>query len=171
MKTILIGISAAAILLATPLVKRDLLEGLEKGFANTLIADQMQIFGYPSGLYINGYGVVFATEINLSYAQAVSPFQQTFSPAMKAKTHDFEMNQLPVLRNDMRQMLLKASVTLDTLPATEQIAVGVKLTHQGWEDKAGFPEQIVMQGQKSQLMAAQLGKTPADAVIHIQEQN
>jgi hypothetical protein len=153
------------------MVKRVLLEGLVTGFAHTLVADQMQIFGYPSGLYINGYGVVFSTEINLSYAQAVSPFQQTFSPAMVAKTHDFELKQLPVLRNEMRQMLLKASVTLDTLPASEQIAVGVNLTHQNWEDKSGFPEQIVMQGQKSQLMAAQLGKTPADSVIHIQEQN
>jgi hypothetical protein len=169
-KALLIGIPLAAALLAAPMVKRELLNGLEKGFASSLI-NEMQIFAFPSGFYIEGYGVVFSSEVNLSYAQPVNPFQQTFSPEEKAKTHAAELQRLPVLREQMRQLLLKSSVTLDTLPANEQIAVGVKLTHQSWEDKSGFPEQIVMQGQKSKLMEAKLGKVSAESVIRVQEQN
>jgi hypothetical protein len=152
------------------MVKRDLLTTLEKGYASSLIASHMQIFDYPSGIYVEGYGVVFTTEINLSYAEMVSPFHQTFSPEARASTHATEMNQLPLLRDGMRQMLLRSSVTLDTLGPSEHIAVGVKITHQPWEDKSGFPEQIVMQGEKSKLMDAKLGKVPADSVIKVQEQ-
>jgi hypothetical protein len=151
-------------------VKRDLVHGLENDFRDNLRSSEMEILGFPSGLYIDGYGVVFSAEINLSYAPMVSPFQQVFTPEFKAKTHDKEIRQLPVLRERMRQLLLKSSVTLDTLPANEQIAVGVKITHQPWEDKSGFPEQIVMQGQKSRLMDAKLGRASVDSVVRVQEQ-
>jgi len=170
-KTLWIGIPLAALLLAAPVVKREDLNNLEKGFATSLTAGQMQILGYPSGFYIDGYGVVYSTEINLSYAQPVSPFAPTVSPEVKANTHAAELRQLPILRDQMRQLLLRSSVTLDKLPPAEQIVVGVKITHQGWEDKTGFPEQIVMQGQKSKLMDAKMGRASAESVIREQVQN
>jgi hypothetical protein len=161
---------AATFLAAAPMVKRDLLASLEKGFAGTLTANQMQIFGYPSGLYIDGFGVVFLSEINLTYAPMVSPFEPVISPENRARTHARELQQLPILRDEMRQFLLKSAVNLDPLPAAEQIVVGVKLNHQTWEDRSGLPSEIVMQGQKSKLMEAKLGKSPADSAIKVQEQ-
>jgi hypothetical protein len=121
-------------------------------------------------MYVEGYGVVFLSEANLSYAPAVDPFQQTIPPEVRARTHRTEMSQLPLLREGMRQMLLRSAMTLDTLAPSEQIAVGVTITHQSWEDKSGFPEQIVMQGQKSKLIDAKLGRVSADSVIKVQEQ-
>jgi hypothetical protein len=170
-KALLIGIPLAVALLAAPLVKRDLVNGLEKGFASSLTAGQMRILVYPSGIYIDGYGVVFTSEVNLSYSPVVDPFQQTILPEVKARTRTAEFLQLPILRNEMRQLLLRTSVTLDTLPPSEQIVVGVKISHQSWQDRSGFPQQIVMQGQKSKLMDAKLGKVSADSVIRVQEQN
>jgi hypothetical protein len=169
-KSFLMGIGLAVVLLAAPMIKRDLLGSLEKGFASSLTASQMRILGYPSAIYIDGYGVVFTSEVNLSYSPMADPFQQTFSPEVKARTHTTELQQLPILRNEMRQLLLRSSVTLDTLSPSEQIVVGVKISHQSWQDKSGFPQQIVMQGQKSKLMEAKLSKTSPESVIHVQEQ-
>jgi hypothetical protein len=168
-KTALIGLTLAATLFAVPLVKRDVLNSLEKGFSQSLIAGEMEILGYPSGLYIDGTGIVFTSEINLSYAPRVDPFQQVIPPATRVKVHDKELQQLPVLRELMTQLLLKSSVTLDTLPPGEKIVVGVKLTHQAWEDKTGFPDQIVMQGVKSKLMDAKFGRVSPSSVIQVQE--
>jgi hypothetical protein len=170
-KTLWIALPLAAALLAAPLVKREHLASLEKGFATGLTASQMRILGYPSGIYIDGYGVVFTSEVNLSYSPMIDPFQQTIPPQVKARTQVAELLQLPILRNEMRELLLRSSVTLDTLPPSEQIVVGVKISHQSWQDKAGVPEQIVMQGQKSKLMEAKLGKAPVESAIRVREQN
>jgi hypothetical protein len=170
-KSFLLGISFAIALLAAPMVKRELLGGLEKGFAHSLTASQMRILGYPSAIYIDGYGVVFTGEVNLSYSPMVDPFQQTILPQAKARTQVLELLQLPILRNEMRQLLLRSAVTLDTLPPAEQIVVGVKISQQSWQDRAGIPVQIVMQGQKSKLMEAKMGHVPAESVIRVQEQN
>jgi hypothetical protein len=170
-KSLLIGFSLAVALLSAAVVKRELVNGLEKGFAGGLTASQMRILGYPSGIYIDGYGVVFTSEVNLSFSPMVDPFQQTIAPEVKAKVHAAELLQLPILRNEMRQLLLRSSVTLDTLSPSEQIVVGVKISQQSWQDKSGFPQQIVMQGQKSKLMEAKLGHVPPDSVISVQEQN
>jgi hypothetical protein len=170
-KALLLGLPLAVALLAAPMVKRDLLNSLEKGFVTSLTASQMRILVYPSGIYIEGYGVVFTSEVNLSFSEMVSPFQLTIPPEKKARTRATELQQLPILRNEMRQLLLRSSVTLDTLPAAEQIVVGVKISQQNWQDMSGFPQQIVMQGQKSKLMEAKLGKVSAESVIRVQEQN
>lgn len=171
MKSLLIGVSFAIALLAAPMVRRELLTGLEKGFVQGLTAGQMRILGYPSAIYIDGYGVVFTSDVNLSYSPIADPFQQTFTPEVTARTKVKELLQLPILRNEMRQLLLRSSVTLDTLPPNEQIVVGVKISFQSWQDKGGFPQQIVMQGQKSKLMEAKMGHASAESVIRVQEQN
>lgn len=171
MKAILIGISFTIALLAAPMVKRELLTGLEKGFVQGLTAGQMRILGYPSAIYIDGYGVVFTSDVNLSYSPIADPFQQTFTPEMTARTKAKELLQIPILRNEMRQLLLRSSVTLDTLSPNEQIVIGVKISFQSWQDKSGFPQQIVMQGQKSKLMDAKMGRANAESVIRVQEQN
>jgi len=164
-----LGILLSSTLLAAPLVNRDLLNGLEKSFTADLRSGDMEIFGYPTGIYIDGVGVVFQSEINLSYAPMVSPFQLVIPPEEKKRTHEKELSHLPALKEQMRQLLLKSSVTLDTLPPGELIVVGVKITHQAWEDKTGFPDQIVMQGVKSKLMEAKLGRTPVESAIREQE--
>ena len=171
MKSLLVGLSLAVTLLSAAVVRRELINSLEKGFATSLTASQMRILGYPSGIYIDGYGVVFTSEVNLSYSPMVDPFQQVIPPEIKARTHATELQQLPILRNEMRQLLLRSSVTLDTLSPSEQIVVGVKISQQSWQDKSGFPQQIVMQGQKAKLMEAKLGHGSIESAIRVQEQN
>ncbi len=99
------------------------------------------------------------------------PFQQVIPPQAKARTQIMEQLQLPLLRNEMRQLLMRTSVTLDTLPANEQIVVSVTISQQAWQDRNGMPQQIVMQGQKAKLMDASLKKLSPESVIRVQEQN
>lgn len=170
MKGAFVAFILAAGMAAGPLVKRENLKSLEAGFTDGLRTRQMEIYAFPSGLYVDGVGVIFTSEVSLTYTPMANPFQQVFPPEYKAKIHDTELKQLPVLREEMKQLLLRSAVALETLPAAEQIIVGVKISHQLWEDKSGLPEQVVMQGVKSKLMEAKLGKAAADNVIRVQEQ-
>jgi hypothetical protein len=170
-KALFIGISLAVALLTAATVKRDQLKSLENGFASSLKASQMRVLVYPSSVYIDGFGVVFTSDVNLSYSPMPDPFQQVIPPQAKARTQIMEQLQLPLLRNEMRQLLMRTSVTLDTLPVNEQIVVSVTISQQAWQDRNGMPQQIVMQGQKAKLMDASLKKLSPESVIRVQEQN
>ncbi len=160
----------AALLFAGPIVKRDSLKNLEANFRDDLRTREMEILAFPTGLYVDGVGVVFTSEISLAYAPMANPFQQVFPPEYRSRIHDKEVKQLPLLREDMRQLMLRSAISLDSLPLNEQIIVGVKISHQLWEDKVGIPEQIVMQGTKSKLLDAKAGRIQVDAAIRVQEQ-
>jgi hypothetical protein len=86
-----------------------------------------------------------------------------------ARIHAKKLERLPVLRQSMRDMLLAAASSLDEVPANEQIVVGVSMLYRPEEDRSGLPGQILMQGAKSQLLDAKLGRIALDGVVKEQE--
>jgi hypothetical protein len=172
MRSVLAGLSVvvAGLALAAPLVKRDMVAPLEAGFKDRLVSRQMEILALPRALYVEGVGVVLTADVSLTYAPMINPFQLTIPKEVQEKNHETRLRQLPVLLEEMRQTLLNASVSLDTMPLTEKIILGVTIGHQSWENTAGLPSQIVMQGERGRLMDAKLGKSPPDTAIRVQEQ-
>jgi hypothetical protein len=72
----------------------------------------------------------------------------------------------------MRQMLIEAAADLDTVPANEQIVLGVTLFNRSFEIKDGLPGQVVMQAPRQALLDYKAGRIPSsalDAVIRTQE--
>jgi hypothetical protein len=92
------------------------------------------LVGGSRGMYVDGYGVMFAVELNLVATNLVSL---------------------------MRQILIDSAGSLDGVPPTENIAVGVTLVYQPWEESGGLPRQIVMQAPKKILMEAAKGNPAA----------
>jgi hypothetical protein len=171
MKPVLLGFCVlAGFAVAGPLVKREMVSPLEGGFKDRLISHQMEILALPRGLYVEGVGLVITADVSLTYAPMINPFQLTIPKEVQERNHETRVRQLPVLREEMKQTLLNASATLDTMPAREQIILGVTIGHQNWESMAGLPAQIVMNGERGKLLEAKLGKSPADAAIRVIEQ-
>jgi hypothetical protein len=171
MKRFLFSIAVlAGVALATPLVKRDMIAPLEANFKDRMISRQMEILALPRGLYVEGVGLVFVADVSLAYAPMINPFQLTISKEVQAKNHESRLRQLPILRLEMRQMMLNASDALETMPKNEQVILGVTIGHQTWESTEGIPSQIVMQGERGKLQQAKLGHMPLDTAIKVQEQ-
>jgi hypothetical protein len=171
MKPVLLGFCALmGLALAGPVVKREMITPLEGGFKDRLISRQMEILALPRGLYVEGVGLVITADVSLTYAPMINPFQLTIPKEVQERNHETRIRQLPVLREEMKQTLLNASATLDTMPAREQIILGVTIGHQNWENMAGLPAQIVMNGERGKLLEAKLGKAPADGAIRVIEQ-
>ena len=139
-------------------VSREALAAVEKSFDGRLASlgqeEPFDLLGNTRGIYLEGFGVVFTTEVSPIITPGISPFRPTISKEMVERIHKKKLERIPLLKQAMREMLVSSAVALGALPADEQIAVGVTLLYYSWEDRSGLPSQIVMQALKSTKAAA-----------------
>ena len=175
MRKIWMALLVAATLWAAtekPRFKRAALTAMEASFdqrISRLADDPYLLVGPTRGVYLEGYGAVFTAEVSLSNALLPSPFRPAITKEDIARVHAKKLERLPALRQSMRDMLLAAAASLDEVPANEQIVIGVSMLYRPEEDRAGLPGQILMQGEKNQLLEAKLGRLPLDGAVKVRE--
>jgi len=137
-----------------------MLANLEKSFDNRLemlnATDPIDMLGGTRGLYIPGFGTVFTAEVSLIVAPGAMPlpYQQEFSPALKAQVHKRKTAQLPKLEGLMKDLVKTCALTLTTMPDDQKVVMAVRLRYLMWEDTTDLPAQIMMTADKK---AAQQG--------------
>jgi hypothetical protein len=136
-------------------ITRAALGTVEKTFDGRLAytTDAFDLLGTTRGVYLEGYGVVFSTELNLIVSPNLSPFHTSFSKIEIARIHDRKVERLPLLKQKMREMLVASAASLENLPPSEQVVLAVSLFHYSWEDYSGLPSQIVMQAERQKLLS------------------
>lgn len=176
MKTLPIAALAAAALLGAGAVRRPAIAAMEKAFDKRLERDVVEhpydLLGMTRGVYLEGYGAVFTAEIALATAPGISPFNPKPAKAQIDGLRKKKLGRLPVLRKAMREMLVDAAASLDTVPPRERVVLAVSLFSHAWEDTSGMPSQIVMQAERGALLAFKTGKADAaglGAVVRVEE--
>jgi hypothetical protein len=108
-------------------------------------ADPCIVLGLTRGLYVNGFGAIFTSEVDLVNSPALGLFRNTISPEEKAAIHKRKLAHVQMLQQTMRDMVLSlaASPALN-MAESDQIVVAVRLVYRPWEDTTGLPGQIVM---------------------------
>ncbi len=159
-----------------PKVTRGALAALEQSFDSLLSQldknDPVDLLGNTRGVYLDGYGVVFTTEVSAIITPAITPFRLTISPQEIATVHQRKLARMPALKRLMRDMLVSSASSLDVVPANQQVAVGLTLFYYSWEDRTNLPGQILMQAPKGSLLDYRLGKissTALEAAIRTEE--
>jgi len=127
--------------------------------------DSFYLLGNTRGVYLQGYGVVFSTELDLIMTPNVSPFHQSFTQQEKERIHARKLQRLPVLEQNMRELLISSAASLENLPPNEQVVLAVSLFNYSWEDSRGLPSQIVMQAERQKL----LSNATRETAIHMVE--
>ena len=139
-----------------PKVNRGMIEAMEHSLDSKLSGLWPQypaeVLGVLQGTYIQGYGAIFLGEVNLAPAAGISPFHPTVSADEIRRTHEKKVQRMAAIRNAMRAMLLDSARSLDSLPADEQVAVGLSLFYWKWENRDGLPAQIVMHAPRKALL-------------------
>lgn len=136
--------------------------------------DPCEMMGNTRGVYLDGYGAVFTTLVALVPTPTPSPFR-AFTQKDFDDIHNAKIRQLPIMREKMRNMLLMmaADPSLEGVRPHEQIVSGVTFFYyKQWENTAGLPQQIVMEGEKQKLLDVQSGRIPRselDSIIKVQE--
>jgi len=140
---------------AHPRITRAALVGVEKSCDGRLAytADGFDLLGPTRGVYLEGYGAVFSTELNLVVSPNLSPFRPAFSKLEIARMHERKIQRLPLLKQKMREVLVASAASLENLPPSEQVVLAVSLFHYSWEDYSGLPSQIVMQAERQKLLS------------------
>ena len=168
--------AVAVLCAATPRVPRSTLAGLERNFDQRLesfdINDPLYVLGATRGVYLEGYGAVFTSEISLVPPLTITPFRPNVSKEDIAKLRLRKLARLPHIKKLMRDMLVHSGNTLVTMPPQEQVVVGVVLSNLPWEDTTGLPPQIIMQAPRrvlSEFESGQISSNALDAAIRVQE--
>src|SRR5581483_4072225 len=90
-------------------ITRGDLSSIEKNLDNHLaranVPDSFDILGTTRGVYLAGFGAVFSAELNLVVTPNLSPFHPVFTKQEIARIHDRKLQRLPVLKQNMREML------------------------------------------------------------------
>jgi hypothetical protein len=159
-----------------PRISRATLRTLEEGFDKrvlTLSAESpFQLLGTTRGVYLDGYGAVFTTEVNLMATTNLSPFQLTIPKEYVIKVHAQKLLRVQLLKRSMQEALLATANALDSVPPSEQVALGVSLFYYKWEDTSQLPSQVLMRAQRQKLLDVHLGRvnrSALDSVIQVEE--
>lgn len=131
---------------------------LDDRFVHVSPDEPFFLLGTTRGVYLDGYGAVFTAELNLVAGPMRTPFgSKPITKDVIAQHRQKKLERIPKLRAEMRMMLAQTAAALDGVPDNEQVVLVVDLTSYPWEDMAGVPCQIIVQGQKSALAAAAAG--------------
>ncbi|MBI4877325.1 MAG: hypothetical protein HY822_22085 [Acidobacteria bacterium] len=144
-----------------PHVNRAALTAVEKNLDRRLeteVVESSLLLGMTRGVYLEGYGAVFTAEVNLASGPGISAFRPKLTKDDIDRVRQKKLDRMAVLKKAMRETLVSAAASLDTVPAEERIVVGVSLFHFSWEDTAGLPGQIVMLAQRRTLLDFQTGR-------------
>jgi hypothetical protein len=140
----------------SPKVNRGMIEAMQHSLDNKLSGlwpqDPAEVLGLSQGTYIQGYGAIFLSEVNLAPAAGISPFHPTVSADEIRRTHEKKMQRMAAIRSAMRAMLVDSARSLDSVPSDEQVALGLSLFYWKWENRDGLPTQIVMHAPRKALL-------------------
>jgi hypothetical protein len=174
----LLAVLAACVCLTgadRPRVGRAAVAAMEKSIdrrLETVVESPFLLLGMTRGVYLEGYGAVFTAEVNLASGPSISPFRPKVTKDDIVKLRLNTLGRLPALKSAMREALVAAAGSLDTVPAEERLVVGVSLFCFSWEDSSGMPSQIVMQAPRRTLLEFQTSRrdrSTLEAAVQVQE--
>ena len=123
------------------------------------------------GVYAEGFGAVFITDVNLIALSPLWGFGGHIAPGEMKRIHDSKVKRLPAVRELMLQMLLEASKSMPHLTSEESILLHFNFYYMNMEDRTGLPKSMTVQGKKKDLLdvaaAKAAGKVPAEGVSGI----
>lgn len=155
-------------------VNRVNLSYLEKQFDKQIerlrTEEPFYLLGNTRGVYINGYGILFSSEVNLVVTAALSPFsRREYTKEDIARVKSKKGARLPELRQGLREMMFDAAAALDNVPPDERVVMAVNLFYWHWEDSQGLPGQVVMQATRRALLATRKDRVALETVIETRE--
>jgi hypothetical protein len=131
---------------------------LERTFDSKLSAlgaggEPVDMLGATRGIYLDGYGVVFTTEIGLTVVPSVNPFNPTITDATKTRVHSAKVSRLAALRKTVTEMATNIATNLGQVPENQQVVVAVRLAYASWENTSGLPGLEVAKADRRSAMA------------------
>jgi hypothetical protein len=167
---ILVSAAYAATAGETPRVDRTQLEKVEKGLDATLLRftpdNSHTLIGLTRGVYLEGVGAVFTAEVFLVNAN-VNIMHPLPSKEEIVQMRKKKLERLPIFRKVLKDALVAAAASLDSIPPDEQVVIAVVFPRFSFEDAGGVPVQMTVQAPKRKLLESK--GAAQDALIRVTE--
>ncbi len=154
---LLVAAALLAMAADSPRVARGLISSMEHSLDERIVRlwpdNPLSVLGSTRGLYLEKYGAVFTTEVNM-VPQPVTLMNPVLTPADKANFQKKKKERFPQLRAELIKALGDTAASLDPVPANEQVVIAVYLTRYQWEDPQNVPAQILVQGERGKVLEA-----------------
>ncbi|MGB7759962.1 MAG: hypothetical protein WBL61_09040 [Bryobacteraceae bacterium] len=124
----------------------------DRGFQTFAPTDPIDVLGRTRGIYLEGYGAVFTTELSPILTPSLGPFRPSISEPEKVQVRQRKLARLPAVERLMNSMLQSAARELTTVPDDQQIVIAVKFLYLPYENTAGLPGQIVVKGTRRSIL-------------------
>lgn len=135
---------------------------LERNFdaqVSALAADNLgpvDLLGATRGIYLDGYGVVFTTEVGLIQTPTVNPFNRTITDAAKDRVHSAKITRLPALKKAVVDAVRAIATALPQVSDDQQVVLAVRLDYLSWEKTAGLPGLITAKADRRSALAGNI---------------
>jgi hypothetical protein len=135
-------------------ITQSTLWNLEKTFDGRLDAmdtkDPLDTVGWGGtrGVYLEGFGMVFTTDLSLIRTPSINPFRATIPDDLKVQVHQRKLNHVPQLEDLMKELVTISARTLAPLPDDQKIVYVVRMRYLPYEQTYGLPAQIMMTADK-----------------------
>src|SRR5688572_4414092 len=90
-------------------IARETFASMEKEFDQRLlkpVENPFHVLGTTRGLYVEGFGAVLTTELNLVVGPTISPFRPELTKQEVAALKQRKLERLPILKEIMRSTLV-----------------------------------------------------------------
>lgn len=153
-----------------PRVDRTQMEKVEKSLDATLLRftpdNSHTLIGLTRGVYLEGVGAVLTAEVIVVNAP-VNIMHPLPTKEEIVQMHKKKLERVPLLKRVLKDALVAAAATLDTIPPDEQVVIAVIVPRFTFEDSTGLPAQITVQATKRKLLESK--GAALDALIRITE--
>jgi hypothetical protein len=171
---LLAALVTSALIFASSLPTRVSLTSTERAVDKRITAitpdESAYLLGPTRGVYLEGYGAVFTTELELVPNAAPNPFRPEYTKKEIARLKSTKQYRISILKKKMRDTLIAMAAPMEGVGTSESIVLAVTIPYFNWEDTAGMPRQIVMQAPKSALLKGAQGDTAAvEAALKVHE--
>src|SRR5258708_10251686 len=129
------GSASAAAASDAPRVSRNTIviaeKNLDNRFTRLWTDNQFAVLGSTRGVYLEGYGVVFTTEVNLVTAPVLGILPIAVTKDGIAQHKKTKRERIPDLKRALQQALVEMAAykEMPAVPIAEQLVVGALLTH------------------------------------------
>jgi hypothetical protein len=144
-------------------------KSLDERIARLWPDNPLALTGRARGIYLEGYGAVFTTEINTA-SEGISLMHTSLTQQEKDHVHHLKIDRVPQLKKVLEDALVESAAALDSVPLDEQIVIEVDLDRYTWEAAGGYPAEILLQATRRKLLDVKQAKGAGmDLAIRITE--
>ena len=125
---------------------------MDQRLVSVIEEDPVKLLGGSRGVFLDGYGVVLTSEIDLAPSAAPNPFRPAYDKGEVILLKRKKQHRIGLVKTSMYNMMVDLAWSLKTLPAENAITVAITIPYYRFEDIAGMPRQIVISAPKKSLL-------------------